>query len=1234
MRAHGSSAHKLRHIAAFAVWVSALTGASGLSISQAMAACSGSGAATWTVSCSGTDTDGYSASKAVNSKVTIVVDAVVNNSLGGAAGVSMTSSLGSVTITNLGQINQAAGPGVSAIGANGVTINGAGGSITTASNKGPGIFGLSAVGNVTITDTGSVSSGTGNINSSTVSALLSGLSLPSVLSGGIVASAVAANVRIGGSDGITGTITTAGNFGILATAADEVKVNTKLGSVVTAASGSAITALAGVGNMSINNSGSLTGSGSNVTTAAVWGSSVTGNLSVTNSGSITTTRSIPAAGYAVTLVGLDLVTPGAISLTNNLGGSITGRLSLGSGDPSYSAASTTLTNAGTWTTSGASQFGANGVVTLSNSGTISTSGTTTFSMSSSSSAAVTNTGSFSTSGSLHFTGSPGFTNSATGAVSISGGTLDGFARFSNTSTATIAGTTADAVVVASDAGITASTSIISSAGAFKNLGVLTAPTITISGGALTTTGTITGDLVNTATVNADGGSISGSVANNAGGVVNIGGAVSSGNGFANATATSTLNVKAGGAYTITGALTNSGAVTVSSGGTLTLSGGGSRIVNNAGATITVVQGGAVIDDLNNSGTVTVAGSYIADVTNSGLVTVDATGSWTGKLLGNAVGVADSTLGVVNKGTWTGDAVNDVGGRIDNQGTWTGDIANSGTLTNASTGTLNAAVVTNNRAGTLTSEGTLNATALLSNQGIMNVAGTFNAPVVDNTGTFNTTGALSAAIGTFNNTGTGIFDISSGDFTGVTTFNNAATLGSAGVRSLGAGTFNNQGTGVVTMRNLVSTDHLTLRGTYVGSQGSVIALDVRMASAAPTGDTLTITGAGSSGSTIVALKTLDVTKGFFTTPLKLIEGSGTASFAAAADADTLATLAPGKMVGYSFQQISDGVWGLVSTLDLRAAGGPAAHTKSALTSLNTSFFQNVSSLLTAPAGAAADAFFGGLWIRPAGGANQISHSSTSTSGAPTRTTVGVNFAGFQVGADFGVANVSGSGLDLHLGVSAGQVDLSGSDRKVQSGTSSTFSSPYFTTYLALQGNGFFADAQARRLNFDGAISNAGGGFKVPIKSHGDTISLNAGYRLSGGALYLEPSIGFSRTRHQGANVTVEDVGELRLANIRSDLGKVGVRVGAPLLFNYELQVDPYVGVNFWREIDRAAQSHFKALSGAMADVKTHPIQSFTQVSLGVDAKLTRAPVVAFLRADGRFGIDMRGWSVTGGIRASF
>ena len=893
MRAHLLSAHKMRPIAAIAVWGSALMSAPGMIITKAMAACSGSGVATWTVACSGTDTNGYSASKLVNSRITIAADAVVNNLSGGDGGVSMTT-LGSVTITNLGQISLVAGPGVAAIGATGVTINGAGGSITTASNKGPGIFGLSAVGNVTITDPGNVTSGTGSIDSSTVSTVLSGLSLPTVLSGGVVASAVAGNVRIGGSDGIAGTITTTGNFGILATAADVVTVNTKVGSVVTAASGAAITALAAVGNVSIKNGGALTGSGSNVTTAAVWGSSLTGNLSLTNSGSITTTRSNPAAGYAVTLVGLDLANPGSISITNSIGGSITGRLSLGSGDPSYSAASTTLTNAGTWTTSGASQFGANGVVTFSNSGTISTSGPTTFSMSSSVLAAVTNTGSFSTSGSLNFTGSPSFTNSAIGIV----------------------------------------------------------------------------------------------------------------------------------------------------------------------------------------------------------------------------------------------------------------------------------------------------------------------------------------------------DISSGDLTGVGSFNNAATLASAGVRNLGAGTFNNHGTGVLTMRNLVSTDRLTLNGTYVGSPGSVIAIDVSMASGAPTGDNLTITGAGSSGSSIVTLKNLDATKGFFTTPLKLIEGSGAASFAAATDADTVATLAPGKMIGYSFQRISDGVWGIVSTLDLSAAGGPVAHTKSALTSLNTSFFQNVSSLLAAPVGAAADAGFGGLWILPAGGANQISYSSTSTFGAPARTTVGIKFAGFQVGADFGVANVSGSGLNLHLGVSAGQVDLSGSDRNVQSGASSTFSSPYFTTYLALQGNGFFADAQARRLNFDGAVYNAGVGFKAPIKSHVDTIALNAGYRLSDGVLFLEPSIGFSRTRHQGANVTVEDVGELRLANIRSDLGKVGARVGASLLINHEFQVDPYVSVNFWRELHRAAMTQFEALSGAIADVRTHTIQSFTQVSLGVDAKLTTTPVVAFLRADGRFSADIIGWSATGGVRVSF
>ena len=81
-----------------------------------------------------------------------------------------------------------------------------------------------------------------------------------------------------------------------------------------------------------------------------------------------------------------------------------------------------------------------------------------------------------------------------------------------------------------------------------------------------------------------------------------------------------------------GLLTNSGAVTVASGGQLIAAVGG--ITNNAGGTITVAAGGSVKDDLNNASAVTNNGAYVANVasnTGIGSITNAATGTWTGTL---------------------------------------------------------------------------------------------------------------------------------------------------------------------------------------------------------------------------------------------------------------------------------------------------------------------------------------------------------------------------------------------------------------------------------------------------------------------------------------------------------------------------------------------------------------------------------------------------------------------------
>ncbi|WP_210253843.1 autotransporter-associated beta strand repeat-containing protein, partial [Bradyrhizobium sp. S69] len=270
------------------------------------------------------------------------------------------------------------------------------------------------------------------------------------------------------------------------------------------------------------------------------------------------------------------------------------------------------------------------------------------------------------------------TNTYTGGTTISAGTLMLFAggslasgvinnatfnnlgtvtgSLTNSGTATngamITGTVSNSGTFLNASAATVGGGLTSTAGVVTNAGTLNGGA-TVSGGALTTTGTINGGLVNSATVNAKGGAINGAVANNGGATFNVGGTVTGNSTFANAFG-ATLALGTTGAYTLPGMLSNSGVVTVASGGQLTAIVGG--ITNLAGGTITVATGGTVSDDLNNAGTVTNGGAYNANVdTNTG--------------------------GITNNGAWTGNVASNAG-TITNNLTWTGAIVTSGTFINA------------------------------------------------------------------------------------------------------------------------------------------------------------------------------------------------------------------------------------------------------------------------------------------------------------------------------------------------------------------------------------------------------------------------------------------------------------------------------------------------------------------------------------------------------------------------
>ncbi|GEO98936.1 autotransporter-associated beta strand repeat-containing protein [Methylobacterium haplocladii] len=409
-------------------------------------------------------------------------------------------------------------------------------------------------------------------------------------------------------------------------------------------------------------------------------------------------------------------------------------------------------------------------------------------------------GTISGTGGLVKTGTGGFTlsgaNGFTGLTAIQAGTL------------TVAAGGSLAGSVNNAAGFTNAGSV---AGSLTNSGSAT-NTGTVGGavtnsGSLATSGTIGGGLTNTGTVTASAGRIDGAIANNAGSVT-VSGQVASNGTLTNASG-ATLAVAGGGAYGLSGLLTNAGSLTVASGGSLTAPAG----ISNSGS-IAVAQGGTITDALANTGSVVNDGAYNADVSNtaSGTIANRATGVWTGNLTANA-----GTVG--NAGQWSGDGRNDAGGSLTNTGTWTtatGPFANAGTL--ATSGVLNGGV---------------------ANTGSVQASGQINGAVSNGAGaSFALTGALTG-VTTFANNGT--LDLGGTAFTvgSLSGTSAAATLRNGALTTNGdnsstayAGTIVDGAAATSLTKN--GTGSLTLTGTNTYTGGTIVNAGRLVATAASLG----------------------------------------------------------------------------------------------------------------------------------------------------------------------------------------------------------------------------------------------------------------------------------------------------------------------------------------------------------------------------------------------------------------
>ncbi len=675
---------------------------------------------------------------------------------------------------------------------------------------------------------------------------------------------------------------------------------------------------------------------------------------------------------------------------------------------------------------------------------------------------------------------------------------------------------------------------------------------------------------------------------------------------------------AGGTQTLSGVNTYTGGTTVAA-GTLALTGAGT-LGDAAGAT--TISGGTL--DLGTTAQTQNGGVTLqSGVLRNG--TLQSTGALT--LQSGTVTAVNAAVAAVNKttaGTVSLTGANTFGGlttvtagTLSNAGTLAGTVQNNAVFSNA--GTLNGALTST---GTATNSGTV--LGAVTNSGLFSNTGTITGNVT-NSGTFDASGTITGDVAN-----TGLFTLQ-GDVAGIGTFTNAGRLVSSGSRTLGAATFSNQAGGVIDLRNGSVTDRLTITGAYSGAAGSGLLADVDLSQTGTgqRGDLLILSGA-TTGTTAVTLNAVNTGQALLSAPIPIVQGAPGANF-------TLAGGLPSRgIIRYDFAQLSPGTYGIVSSLDPNATSAASTSIASLVTGINVGFFQPSSAFIGAPADPAPNTWAGGPWVRVSGG------DFTITSKGSTIDTVGVaqtaqsklrtNFGGFQVGGDVGLFNIGGSGYNVHVGVTSGQVTA---DSKEKGGVSAAdFEVPFVGVYAAVTGGPLFADFSIRKDYYRAEVTNPLAGLSADrLRAESTSVNGSVGYRFDVGSFFVEPSAALSWTRTEIEDLGI-NLGTLRFSDIESVLGRVGARVGTTFLAGEKLALQPFATASVWHEFKEQANSELVGAGIPNSPITVDRVGTFGQVGLGISGQIINTGLLGYVRGDVRFGDKIDGKALNAGVRYQF
>jgi Autotransporter beta-domain len=699
-----------------------------------------------------------------------------------------------------------------------------------------------------------------------------------------------------------------------------------------------------------------------------------------------------------------------------------------------------------------------------------------------------------------------------------------------------------------------------------------------------------------------------------------------------------------------GRIVNDGLLTADS---LTNKNGG--VIHNQSA------GDLEVGKLRNSGS----------IVNDGFLTADRVTNKKGGVINNKsdgrleAGDVTNSGRIVNDGALTADSVtNKKGGVIHNQSDGdfeAGDVTNSGRIVND--GTLTAGGITNNTGGVIVNNGTIidtltnfgtvtnngsykadanniGAAALITNNG------TWTGNLLSNTGTVTLsngsswTGNLTNNNGGTINLGTSSVLATNQLVTGNLTNDNGGLVNVFGTPTV-SGTFTNSGIVDLTGGPTPLANTLTT-GFFKGSDGSTVKMVDDLSAVAGKSDQLN-SNTGNSGSTIV-----DFTRAggpvVLGGPTHVIINNG------AAGSGTLTATATGDGVGafglvnVSLQSAGNGNWDLVRSLNVGATGAPVASVMAALSAIDTSFHQSTAPFVASPQSQDPDKWTGGVWSRATTGQTTTKTTAFESFGglsSPLR--VKTDFNAYEVGVDTGILNIGGGGWNGHFGIMAGAVNATANELLSGSGTSVKFDVPFAGVYGVMTHGPFFMDLEARHDWVNTHVTNVPANLNnAELKAHGDSVSGSVGYHFNlPNNWFVEPAAGFGLTQTQfdtlatnlGQTAQGIAAGTISFDSLFSFLVHGGARVGTSFVVADALVLQPFGTLSAWRELGGQSSATFTI--GPVADpLSLSRIGTFYQAGIGLSGQLLNTGFIGFVRGDFRWGDNLNGTAVVGGLRYTF